>query len=62
MVNIDKLNKEFKPKVVLTAEEMNEVVEKINEIIDKINKEDENISTVEIESISNKISENSIKN
>jgi hypothetical protein len=37
MANIDKLNKEFKPKVVLTAEEMNEVVEKINELVDGVN-------------------------
>lgn len=37
MAKIDKLNKEFRPKVVLTAEEMNEIVKKINEIVDLIN-------------------------
>ena len=37
MAKIDKLDKEFRPKVVLTAEEMNEIVKKINEIVDLIN-------------------------
>lgn len=43
MAKIDKLDKEFRPKVILTAEEMNEIVEKINEIIDLINVDTESV-------------------
>lgn len=43
MAKIDKLGKEFRPKVILTAEEMNEIVEKINEIIDLINVDTESV-------------------
>lgn len=54
MAKIDKLDKEFRPKVVLTAEEMNKIVEKINEIIDLIN--------VNIESVTKLINNTLISN
>ncbi|QIG64753.1 hypothetical protein SJC03_75 [Bacteroides phage SJC03] len=54
MAKIDKLDKEFRPKVVLTAEEMNEIVKKINEIVDLIN--------INIESVTKLINNTLISN
>ena len=54
MAKINKLDKEFRPKVVLTAEEMNEIVKKINEIVDLIN--------INIESVTKLINNTLISN
>lgn len=54
MAKIDKLDKEFRPKVVLTAEEMNKIVKKINEIVDLIN--------INIESVTKLINNTLISN
>ena len=63
MANIDKLNKEFKPKVVLKAEEMNEVVEKINELVDGVNEGGGGGgTTIEIDSVLSETSKNSVEN
>lgn len=63
MANIDKLNKEFKPKVVLTAEEMNEVVEKINELVDGVNEGGGGGgTTIEVDSALSETSKNPVEN
>lgn len=63
MANIEKFNKEFKPKVVLTAEEMNEVVEKINELVDGVNEGGGGGgTTIEIDSSLSKTSKNPVEN
>lgn len=63
MANIEKFNKEFKPKVVLTAEEMNEVVEKINELVDGVNEGGGGGgTTIEIDSSLSETSKNPVEN
>lgn len=62
MANIEKFNKEFKPKVVLTAEEMNEVVEKINELVDGVNEGSGGGTTIEVDSVLSETSKNPVEN
>lgn len=62
MANIEKFNKEFKPKVVLTAEEMNEVVEKINELVDGVNEGGGGGTTIEVDSTLSESSKNPVEN
>ena len=63
MAKIDKLDKEFKPKVVLTAEEMNEVVEKINELVDGVNEGGGGGgTTIEVDSVLSETSKNPVEN
>lgn len=62
MANIENFNKEFKPKVVLTAEEMNEVVEKINELVDGVNEGSGGGTTIEVDSVLSETSKNPVEN
>lgn len=49
MEEINKLNKEFIPEQILTANEMNQISKKIDELIDNVNERNELISKIESE-------------